>query len=100
MLAECRQFVLPGHNELHAEVTVIPTGELEVNIKENNNSLKADFDELYFYSAGKETELVCRDQLGAESVRWHLNLANDDARELAKLIESAEEEYETLMRDL
>ena len=43
MLAECRQFVLPGHNELHAEVTVIPTGELEVNIKENNNSLKADF---------------------------------------------------------
>ncbi|MGF1717393.1 hypothetical protein [Photobacterium chitinilyticum] len=100
MLAEYRQFVLPRQRGLHAEIIIIPTGELKVNIKEKNNSLKAEFDELYFHSAGKETELVCRDQLGTESVRWHLHLANDDARELAMLIESAEEEFEALMRDL
>jgi len=100
MLTAHRQYILPGERGLHADVTVIPTGELEVNFEENDNSLKADFDELYFYSDGKKTELVCRDQLGSDSIRWHLYLACNDARELETLIESAEEEYETLMRDL
>lgn len=100
MLAEHRQFILPGQRERHANVTVIPTGELEVNIQEDANQLQAEFEELYFYSADNGTELVCKEQLGSDAVRWHLHLANEDARELAKLIEMAEEEFEILMRDL
>ncbi|WP_064608351.1 hypothetical protein [Photobacterium sp. J15] len=100
MLAVHRQFILPGHRGLHADVTVIPTGELEVNIKEKNNSLKAEFDDLYFFSSGKATDIVCRDPVSHDEVRWQLHMASDDARELAKIIESAEEEFEILMRDL
>ncbi|KLV10308.1 MULTISPECIES: hypothetical protein [Photobacterium] len=100
MLAEHRQYLLPEGCGLHAKVTVIPTGELEVNILEEDNHYKGEFDELYFYSAGKKTELVCKDQLKPENIRWHLCLTSDDARELAKLIELAEEEFEILMRDL
>ncbi|UTV29941.1 hypothetical protein [Photobacterium atrarenae] len=100
MLAEHRQFILPGQKELHANIKVIPTGELEVNIQEEAHQFQAEFEELYFYTAGNSTELVCREQLGSDAVRWQLYLANEDARELAKLIELAEEEFEILMRDL
>ncbi|MEJ2765957.1 hypothetical protein VV869_18550 [Photobacterium sp. MCCC 1A19761] len=100
MLAERRQFILPGQKALHANITVIPTGELEVKIQEEAHPLKADFEELYFYSAGNGTELVCKAPLESDSVRWQLHLENKDARELAKLIELAEEELEILMRDL
>ena len=100
MLAEHRYFTLPGDTGLHADITVIPTGELKVNILENSDQLKGEFEELHFYSNGKRTELVCKDQLMPDSVRWHIDLSNDDAEELAKLIEVAVDEYETLMRDL
>ncbi|KHT62194.1 hypothetical protein RJ45_18725 [Photobacterium gaetbulicola] len=100
MLTEHRHFTLPGESRLHADVTVSPVGELEVNILEQNSHLSGEFDQLYFYSEGKKTELVCKDQLKRDDVKWHLSLASDDARELAKLIELAEEEYEILMRDL
>lgn len=100
MLAEYRQFTLLGGRGLHANVKVIPTGELEVSIKEKKDELHADFDELCFCSSGKKTELICRERVGPDTIRWHIDLANDDARELAELIESAEEEFETLMRDL
>ncbi|MGF1703837.1 hypothetical protein L4D09_26455 [Photobacterium makurazakiensis] len=100
MLAENRLFALSDESGLHADVTVIPTGELKVTILENNSSMEGDFDQLYFYSDGKKTELVCKDLLEPESIQWHVHLANDDARELAKLIELAEEEYEILMRSL
>lgn len=100
MLAEHRYFTLPGDTGLHVDITVIPTGELEVNILEKDNQLKGEFEELHFYSNGKRTELVCKDQLSPDCVKWHLDLSNDDARDLAKLIEMAEEEYEILMRDL
>ncbi|MCQ1056870.1 hypothetical protein ACQKPX_11685 [Photobacterium sp. DNB23_23_1] len=100
MLAEHRHFILPGESKLHADVTISPVGELEVNILEQNNRLSGEFDQLYFYSEGKETELICKNQLERDDVQWHLSLSSDDARELAKLIELAEEEYEILMRDL
>ncbi|MDX1302105.1 hypothetical protein [Photobacterium sp.] len=100
MLAEYRKFTLPGKAHLHASVKVIPTGEVEVFIKEKHDELHADFDELCFYSCGKNTELICKEHAGQDKVRWHIDLANEDARELAKLIESAEEEFEILMRDL
>ncbi|PSW20102.1 hypothetical protein C9I98_08560 [Photobacterium sanctipauli] len=100
MLAENRLFTLPDESGLHADITVVPTGELKVTILEKNSSMQGDFNQLYFYSDGKRTELVCKDQLVPENIQWHVHLANDDARELAKLIEMAEEEYEILMRDL
>lgn len=100
MLAERRQFTLPGKKALHADITVIPTGELEVDIKEKHNHLTAEFDELQFCCGVKNTDLICKDQLGKHTVRWHIYLANNDAKELEKMIEEAEEEFEILMRDL
>lgn len=100
MLTERRQFILPGDTGFHADITVNPTGELDVNIVEKDNHLTGEFAELCFYTSGKKTELVCKDQHVPDTVRWHLLLASDDARELAKLIELAEDEYEILMRDL
>ncbi|MGD6735967.1 hypothetical protein ACP5PY_06130 [Photobacterium leiognathi subsp. mandapamensis] len=41
--------------------------------------------------------LVCRDE---SKVNWQLDLSNKDAKELEHLIESAQEDYEILMRDL
>ncbi|QUJ70262.1 hypothetical protein KDD30_19260 (plasmid) [Photobacterium sp. GJ3] len=100
MLAEHRQYLLPDGNGSHLDVTVIPTGFLEVEIMEEHDKYQAEFDELLFLANGKKTELVCRDHAGGECVRWQVKMASEDARELAKLIELAEDEFELLMRDL
>ncbi|MCG2839136.1 hypothetical protein L6J37_20075 [Photobacterium sp. WH77] len=100
MLAEHRQYLLPGGKGYHLDVKVIPTGFVEVEIMEEHDKFLAEFEELSFLSNGKKTELVCRDHVGGECVRWQVDLASDDARELAKLIELAEDEFELLMRDL
>lgn len=100
MLAEHRQYTLPGKKVLHADVTVNPTGELEVDIKEKKNHLTAEFEELHFCSGRQKTDLVCQEPVGDHAIRWHIYLANQDAEELEHLIEEAEEEFEILMRDL
>ena len=100
LLAERRQYTLPGKKVLHADVTVIPTGELKVDIKEMHSHLKAEFEELHFCCGRSKTDLVCENQVGKHAVRWHIYLAKQDAEELEELIENAEEDYEILMRDL
>ncbi|MGF1687622.1 hypothetical protein L4C36_13130 [Photobacterium japonica] len=100
MLTENRQFIIPGKAGLHVDVTVNPIGELKVNVLEKNNRFTAPFEQLVFETRGKKTELLCKQDPKSETVKWHVSLTSDDARELAKLIEVAEDEYEALMRDL
>ena len=100
LLTERRHYTLPGKKALHADVAVIPTGELEVDIKEKKDHLTAEFEELHFCCGRQQTDLVCQDQVGDHAIRWHIYLAKQDAEELEQLIENAEEEFEILMRDL
>nr|WP_086937351.1 hypothetical protein [Thaumasiovibrio occultus] len=99
MLAKSRQYTLPGKPELHANVNVIPTGIVSVEIIERQHKVDAEFDQLTFESKGGVTRLVCYSDKGKKPC-WDLGMTNEDARDLAKLIETAEEELEILMRDL
>ncbi|MEC6908016.1 hypothetical protein [Photobacterium piscicola] len=97
MLIEQRNFTLCGNQQGNASVRVIPTGKLEVIMTENDALCEADFSQLWFNKAGMKTLLVCRE---AEQVCWQLDLTNKDAKELQCLIESAQEDFEILMRAL
>lgn len=102
MLAKSRHVTLHGKCPRHADISVLGTCMLEVNIQENHNQFKAEFEELCFIKHSKETELVCkhRESTGTEKEHWHLKLDNEDAFELEHLIEQAEDEFEALMNDL
>lgn len=97
MLVEQRNFTLCGSQQGNACVRVNPTGKLEVKITDDNSSCEAEFSQLWFNKAGMKTLLVCREE---EQVCWQLDLSNQDAKELECLIESAQEEFEILMRAL
>ncbi|PSV26858.1 hypothetical protein C9J44_14930 [Photobacterium sp. GB-27] len=97
MLVEQRDFTLLGKVQRHAHISVIPTGKLRVNILEDNAEQEAEFSQLWFSRTGTKTLLVCRVE---SKVNWQLDLRNQDAKELEHLIESAQEDYEILMRDL
>ncbi|WP_413111838.1 hypothetical protein [Thaumasiovibrio sp. DFM-14] len=99
MLAKRRQFTLPGNPEMHAVVNVIPTGLLTVEIEEEHRSIDAEFEHIAFKVHDGMTDLVCYGDSGKTEC-WNLGLYNEDARELARLIEYAEEELEILLRDL
>ena len=98
MFAKNRQVTLFGKTGVHANVTVIPTGKLEVSIKDTNNKLHANFDELVFSSDNSKSALKC--YTDPENIHWHIELSNNDARDLANMIEITEDEYEILMSDL
>ena len=97
MLVEQRNFTLCGDQQGNACVRVIPTGRLEVTIIDDDSLCEADFSQLWFNKAGVKTLLVCREE---EQVCWQLDLSNQDAKELEYLIESAQEDFEILMRAL
>ncbi len=59
--------------------------------------VRQNFHSYGFNKAGMKTLLVCRE---AEQVCWQLDLTNKDAKELECLIESAQEDFEILMRAL
>lgn len=97
MLVEQRNFILCGSQQGNASVRVIPTGQLEITITEDDSVCEAEFSQLWFNKTGMKTLLVCRE---AERVCWQLDLTNQDAKELECLIESAQEDFEILMRAL
>ncbi|MEZ8096602.1 hypothetical protein [Photobacterium swingsii] len=100
MLAESRHVLLSGKKSQFADIKIIPTGMIEVDIPDEAKHYQADFDQLCFYTRNKNTELVCRSGQKDDAVHWTLDLANDDARELLSMIERAEDEFEMLMRSL
>ena len=97
MLVEQRDFTLCGNQQGNARVRVIPTGKLEIMIMENESLCEAEFSQLWFNKSGVKTRVVCRED---EQIYWELDLTNKDAKELEYLIESAQEDFEILMRAL
>ncbi|MDD1796089.1 hypothetical protein L4D06_18275 [Enterovibrio makurazakiensis] len=100
MLARRRNYLLKDTKQLHANVHVIPTGTIEVEIVEKHQCHAAEFEHLRFERSGRVTKLVGKHTSNGKPVQWQLPLANDDAKELESLIEQATEELEILMRDL
>ncbi|WP_281222524.1 hypothetical protein [Photobacterium sanguinicancri] len=100
MLAESKQVILTGDKTQCADIKIIPTGIIEVDIPSEERHYEADFAQLCFYIRTQQTELVCRSEQKNDVVQWKLDLANDDARELLGMIERAEDEFEQLMRSL
>lgn len=96
MIAVQRQYSLPNTPELHARFAVNPIGKLEVEIIELNEHHSTDFEDLSFESKGCSIEVCGKEQ----AVPWRYDLTINDALELSTLVEEANEEYETLMRDL
>ncbi|MEF1172551.1 hypothetical protein [Vibrio sinaloensis] len=84
------------HDQNHAHVEINPVGLLDVDIKENKVHHQAEFSELSFRKVGQHTRLSAQ----GEQKPWQLELTNKDAEEINRLIDSANEELETLMRDL
>ncbi|OAN11422.1 hypothetical protein A3K86_20985 [Photobacterium jeanii] len=101
MLAECRHVALVGDKARFADIKIAASGVIEVDIPEDHRHFEADFEQLHFHTEHQKTELVCHSvKADANKVEWKLELGNDDATALLKLIERASDEYETLMRDL
>ncbi|MGY3572223.1 hypothetical protein [Vibrio paucivorans] len=98
MIAKQRNYIVQGKTNLHALVQVNPIGELDVEIVETHKHHHTDFENLSFKRSGSRTLLVGRDAKQAKP--WQVTLASQDADELNHLIQEANEEFETLMRDL
>ena len=96
MITIHRKYCLSNPPNVHARVEVNPAGKLEVEIVELNERHSSEFNDLYFeLSAGAIR--VCGK---GETAAWQLSLKNGDGLELSTLVNNANEEYETLMRDL
>lgn len=100
MLTRFRDYTLSSPTHHHAHVAVNPTGRVEVEILEESTNLEAEFEEVRFERKGNLTELVASHLEEGQQHTWQLPLANNDARDLEKLIDEASEELEILMRDL
>lgn len=96
MITVYREYPLSNHPNLHARVEVNPIGQLDIEIVELCEKHSSEFDHLSFESKGSAICVCGKDQLSA----WQLSLTNGDGQELSLLIDKANEEYETLMRDL
>ncbi|MGF1690738.1 hypothetical protein [Photobacterium kagoshimensis] len=100
MLAESRHVLLSGEKPQFADIKIIPTGMIEVDIPDEAKHYQADFEQLCFHRRSQKTEIVCHAGNSNDAVQWTLDLANEDARELLGMIERAEDEFEMLMRSL
>ncbi|WP_159650998.1 hypothetical protein [Vibrio atypicus] len=96
MITVHRNYQLQDANHFHAHVEINPIGQLDVDIIENKQHHQAEFEELKFEKTSKHTRLCATH--GKQ--RWQVALDDKDAKELDRLIREANEEFETLMRDL
>lgn len=92
--------LLPGKLHYHAHIDINPKGFLRVNIVENKHSYSAKFVDLRFERNGSIPSVVCCEYIKPPLKSWHVYLSSNDARELINSMVEAEDEYETLMRDL
>ncbi|MGD8110425.1 hypothetical protein ACQEXU_09050 [Vibrio sp. TRT 21S02] len=96
MIAVHRNYLLQNAKHWHAHVAVNPVGIIDIEIKENHVHHSSSFDDLQFESIANKTRL--RGQ--GNSTQWEVMLSDHDALELSHLIHEANEELETLLRDL
>ncbi|GAB6263233.1 hypothetical protein [Photobacterium sp. R1] len=100
MFAKRRSYILAGKTHPKAQVTVNPLGKLHIDVKDEKRELDGDFEDLTFNKSGKITVLLCQKHGKPKQKCWQVELSSKDAKELTKLIHDAEDEFETLMRDL
>ncbi|GAA5647839.1 MULTISPECIES: hypothetical protein [Vibrio] len=99
MIAKHRNYLLMGTEYFHARMQVNPVGVLDVDIVENQQHYRSNFDDLKFEKQGKHVRVIGREEVrGARP--WQLTLAEKDADDLHQIIEQASEELEILHRDL
>lgn len=96
MILVQRHYELKDTKHCHANIEVNPTGVLDVKIVELNKHHQAELCDIEFQKLAGKTCLRCKN----EQAQWMLELDDKDANELSTLIVEANEEYETLMRDL
>ena len=96
MIAIKKEYCLSNNQGLHARIEVNPVGTLDVEIIELNERHTTAFDDLSFESA-RGIIHVCGKE---EALPWQLSLTTGDGLEVSTLVDKANEEYETLMRDL
>lgn len=98
MFAKRRAYILAKKTHPKAQVTVNPTGNLHIDVKDEKKALDGNFEDLSFKQDGKITVLFC---LKHDNQRyWRIELSEKDAKELIQLIHEAEDEFELIMRDL
>ena len=82
--------------QIYTHIEVNPVGKLEVEIVELQERHITEFEDLSFEIRGAQTRIYGKEGM----VPWQFNLAKPDALELPHLVDEANEEYETSMRDL
>ena len=82
--------------QIYTHIEVNPVGKLEVEIVELQERHITEFEDLSFEIRGAQTRIYGKEGM----VPWQFNLAKTDALELPHLVDEANEEYETSMRDL
>ncbi|GLT16862.1 hypothetical protein GCM10007938_06390 [Vibrio zhanjiangensis] len=96
MISTFRDYELRDTNHYHAHIEVNPIGVLDVDIIEKKEHHQTDLCDISFEKLAGKTRVK-----GKEAKhQWQLDLDDKDANELHQLISEANEEYETLMRDL
>lgn len=100
MLAKQRCYTLKNNENVHANIVVIPTGMIEVDLVEENQHLTSDFDHIHFKGCRQGIQLICEDCDCETHKEVSLTLSRKDAFELCTIIDDAIEEYEELMKDL
>lgn len=96
MILVHRRYELKDSKRCHANFEVNPTGLLDVEIVELHKHHQADLDDVKFEKIAGKTRLCCKQN----KKPWAIELDDKDAKELSTLIVEANEEFETLMRDL
>ncbi len=96
MISVHRHYELKDSQRFHVHVEVNPTGLLDVEIVELQKHHQADLCDVEFQKLAGKTRLHCNKNRD----KWAVELDDKDANELSTLIVEANEEYETLMRDL
>ncbi|ANS86190.1 hypothetical protein VSVS12_02430 [Vibrio scophthalmi] len=96
MIAIERKYCLSNNPNLYARIEVNPIGQLDVEIIELNERHTTQFDDLSFKCSQGVIHVCGKEQ----TLPWQLSLATGDGLELSTLVDNANDEYETLMRDL
>ncbi|MGF1750122.1 MULTISPECIES: hypothetical protein [Vibrio] len=98
MIKTHRNFLLPESNGHHVNIDINPIGHLDIDIVELKEHHDSEFEQLTFKHAGSVTHIQGVDEHSNQL--WNIPLHCQDAHELNALILRANDELETLMRDL
>ncbi|MDN3612149.1 hypothetical protein ACODM8_15745 [Vibrio ostreicida] len=96
MISTFRDYELKGTRHFHAHIEVNPAGLLGVDIIEKNEHHQAELCNVSFEKLEGKTRIKGKEAQDD----WQMDLNDQDATELRRLIIEANEEFEILMRDL